>query len=75
MTFYTIEKELKKFVIEQYESAKKYKNDISPLTYRAIAFGALQFGINNLFPKYNKNLADWWEREMWDKFTKLIRER
>ena len=70
-----IEEKIKQFVLEELEVAKKfYKNDTRGiLNCRGIAFGALQFATNNLFPCYNNGLAMWWEKEPWEEFNKLIR--
>ena len=67
-----MEKRLRDFVLDEYEAAKNHPDLCSPLNARAVAYGALQFGVNNLFPSYNKDLAEWWELEMYDKFTELI---
>lgn len=73
MDYELIEEKVKDFVLENLESAKKYyKNDTQGiLNCRAIAYGALQFATNNLFPCYNDDLVDWWEEEIWEKFTNL----
>lgn len=75
MDYEMIEKKVKDFVLENLESAKKYyKNDTQGiLICRGIAFGALMFATNNLFPCYNTKLSMWWEKEAWEEFNKLIR--
>ena len=75
MDYEMIEEKVKDFILENLKSAKKYyKNDTQGiLNCRAIAFGALQFATNNLFPSYNIDLAKWWEEEAWNEFDKLMR--
>ena len=65
-----IERMVKTFVYQQYEEAKK--NPDSAFHLRGIAYGAVQFATNYLFPCFNHDLNDWWANEMWSKFTDLI---
>lgn len=70
-----IEKKVKRFVLEKYESAVKYAETASDVyRSRAIAYGALQFSINNLFPCYNDDLAKWWGEQL-DKFNQLVLDK
>lgn len=72
MDYNTIEQKVKDFILNELEIAKRHKGDTKMiLNGRAIAFGALQFATNNLFPCYNTDLAEWWEKEIWEKFTNL----
>ncbi len=68
-----IEKKVKDFILNELEDARKYckNNTQAVLNHRAIAYGALQFATNNLFPCYNDDLVDWWEKGVWEKFTDL----
>ena len=75
MDYYeTIEKKVKDFCEKQYSDASKEKTVKEILNIRAIAFGALMFACNNLFPRFNGGLSDWWNDEMWGKFENLITE-
>ena len=65
-----IEIKVKNFVNEELTSALKCDNIEDARNCRAIAYGAVQFAINNLFPCYNDDLANWWDNEVHPKFTK-----
>lgn len=65
-----VERMVKIFINEQYNDAKRMPN--TARNCRAIAYGALQFATNYLFPCYNNDLAIWWREEMKPKFTELM---
>lgn len=66
------ENKTKEFIIGQYMDAERFcETPEEVINTRAIAYGALQFSINNLFPTFNQRLADWWQNEMWEKFNQL----
>lgn len=65
MNYKEIEEELKAFILNELKTAKKYPEH--RFNCRGIAYGALQFTINHLMPN-NKDLADWWENEIWPQF-------
>ncbi len=70
-----IEKKVKRFVLGEYKSAVKYAETTSDVyKNRAIAYGALQFSINNLFPCYNDDLGKWWDEQL-DKFNQLALDK
>lgn len=62
-----IERDVKKFVEDELKTCKR-----GSINNRAIAYGALMFASNYLFPSFNYKLSDWWNNEMWDKFTDKI---
>lgn len=64
-----MENQTKKFVMEQLNDAKNNPEDVSKI--QPIAFGALLFSANNLFPCYNANLANWWDDEILPQFREL----
>lgn len=66
MNYEMIEKQVKDFVLKELEDAKKHPE--YRMNCRAIAFGAIQFASNNLFPSYNRDLEDWWSNEIWAQF-------
>lgn len=76
MDFYeNIESKAKAFVKLEYVQAVKYaKTTEDVINCRAIAFGAIQFASNHLFPCYNNDLAEWWN-EYLDKFNKLALDK
>ena len=60
MDYDMIERKVKDFILNQLRDAKNYACSVESVrNYRAIAFGALDFACNNLFPAYNEDLADW----------------
>ena len=68
----TIENKVKEFAIKEFEQAVLYAETAEDvLKCRAIAYGAIQFAVNNLFPTYNKKLAEWWDK-CWNEFNKLM---
>jgi hypothetical protein len=70
------EKKTKDFIIEQYKDAERFcETPEEVLNTRAIAYGALQFSINYLFPTFNKELGDWWQNIMWEKFNQLALDK
>lgn len=62
-----ITEKVKTCVLSYVDMAKRNPEDARNL--RAIAFGALNFAINNLYPEYNQELADWWDNEVYDQFN------
>ena len=73
MDYEMIKNKVKAFCFEEFDSAVQYaKSSEQVKNYRAIAYGALQFAINNLFPSFNNNLSYWWENDMWNRFEELI---
>lgn len=54
------------FILNELESVegRSYQERMNS---RAIAYGALMFA-EELFPSFNKALANWWEDEVWGKF-------
>lgn len=72
----SFEKKTKEFIINQYMDAAKFcETPEEVLNTRAIAYGALQFSINYLFPTFNQRLADWWQNEMWEEFNQLALDK
>ena len=72
--FDLIEKKVKDFVQEQIDDAEEYSTTPQDVIgHRAIAYGAMQFAANNLFPCYNTDLALWWDDVAWVKFNNLIK--
>ena len=67
--FEMIEIKVKDFVKSELSEALKCDNIEDARKNRAIAFGAVLFATNNLFPCYNNKLAHWWENEAHPKFT------
>ena len=62
--------ELKEFIDECYERAKKYVKTYRDVeNYRAQAFGALTFAMDNKLVTYEETEGYW--NEMWDKFQNL----
>lgn len=74
MDYKMIENKVKEFCESEYKDAKRYSIMTPELikNKRAIAYGAVHFATNNLFPCFNNELSDWWNDEMWHKFQKLI---
>ena len=64
-----IEKKLKEFVLDQLREAYTAETKEDALKIRGIAFGAVLFAINNLFPDYNEELANWWDEKVHPLFT------
>lgn len=70
------EKKTKEFIVNQYMDAAKFcETPEEVINTRAIAYGALQFSINHLFPTFNQRLADWWQNEMWVEFNQLALDK
>ena len=62
--------ELKEFIDECYERAKKYVKTYRDVeNYRAQAFGALTFAMDNKLVTYEETEGYW--NEMWDIFQNL----
>lgn len=73
MDYEMIENKVKEFCESEYKEAEKYCGSReSIINKRAMAYGAVFFASNNLFPCFNNELSDWWNYEMWKKFQKLI---
>ena len=82
MNYENTENKVKKFCESIYKDAEDYCTNTESILYctktefilsrRTIAFGAVHFASNNLFPQFNSRLSDWWNGEMWHKFQKLI---
>ena len=64
-----IENQTKVFVKEQLRDAKN--NSKNADRFQFIAFGALQFSVNHLFPCYNEKLANWWTDEILPQFREI----
>ena len=64
-----MENQTKIFVKEQLRDAKN--NSENAARFQFIAFGALLFSANHLFPCYNQKLADWWTDEILPQFREL----
>lgn len=76
MDYEMIEKEVHNFVLNQLADADTYSTLPTDVrNYRAIAFGAVQFASNHLFPSYNYDLAEWWDEVIYNKFIKLEEEK
>lgn len=78
MDYNMIEEKVKAFCENQLKEAKKIASleftTKSSIRYcRAIAYGAVQFATNNLFPSYNVDLANWWT-DFREKFTEVENE-
>lgn len=70
-----LENKVKEFVRTKYQQAIKYAETAEDvIKCRAIAYGALEFSANNLFPCYNDKLARWWDK-YWDKFNQLALDK
>ena len=67
-----IEKDVKKFCEIELKNCDKGPSP-NPVNSRAIAYGALCFACNYLFPSFNNDLSEWWNEVMWLKFEKKIR--
>ena len=71
-----IENSVKEFIIQEYKNAQSYaQNEKDVVRWRHGASTVLQFSLFYLFPCYNKNLVDWWENEMWEKFNELALDK
>lgn len=64
-----IENQTKDFVREQLRDARN--NSEHATQFQCIAFGALLFSVNHLFPCYNENLANWWADEILPQFREI----
>lgn len=60
---------LEEYFKEKLESAKTYKNSLDILNLRAIAFGALDFCLENGMIEYEE-IKDLWDY-YWEEFHKL----
>lgn len=67
------EKNVKQFVMEQLNDAKKIGRSsfVAVTTRETIAYGALQFAVNYCFPSYNYDLEKWWKEEITTEFRKI----
>lgn len=76
MPYDEIEQKVKEFCETELNNARKFAKNASEVEdFRGIAFGALHFACNNLFPTYNKELADWWENDIWCQFRDVAIEK
>lgn len=67
--------ELKAFVEEKLEEARKYAVDeVTVLNYRAIAYGAIRFAEENGLVSWD-DTGEWWNNYIWIEFQKLMEER
>ena len=66
-----LEDKIKSYVLRTLEDAKKNKD--YALSGRNQAYGVVFFSCNDLFDTYNKDLADWWDKEILPQFDKIIR--
>ena len=66
-----LENKIKSFVFRTLEDAKK--NEEYALSGRNQAYGVIFFSCNYLFDTYNKDLADWWDKEILPQFNEIIR--
>ena len=71
MTNTELTNKIKEFVLEELDDIKNYKCEAR--IARSIAFGVVFFATNYLYDTYNKELADWWDKEMLPQFNKKIR--
>lgn len=67
MDYEMLEIKVKDFILTELKDVEGCSHQ-ERMNSRAIAYGALQFACNKLFPSYNYDLADWWEDEVWGKF-------
>lgn len=67
-----IERKIKKFVNEMIEDAVAAKNRDAVRGRINMAYGAILFAANNLFPCYNNDLAHWWENEARPIFYRIL---
>ena len=58
MDYEMIEELVEFFCEEQLVNAKLDSDKKN--NYKTMAYGVVQFACNNLFPCFNKELADWW---------------
>ena len=75
MDYEITEKEVKEFVLRQLDNATYAVLPMEVRNNRAIAFGAVQFAANHLFPSYNYDLANWWDEVIYNKFVRLEEEK
>jgi hypothetical protein len=66
----TIEEKVKAYCEWEYTNCLRYDSSIKEALDRC--YGAVMFCINFYSPTYNKELADWWEDEMFPKFRKTL---
>ena len=64
-----IENQTKAFVMEWLSDAKLHPEDAKKIC--PIAYGAMMFSVNYLFPCHNQNLADWWTNEILPQFREI----
>lgn len=76
MDYEMIEKEVHNFVLKQLANADIYSTLSTDVrNWRGIAFGAVHFASNHLFPSYNYDLAKWWDEVIYPRFIELEREK
>ena len=66
-----LEYRVKEFCRNMYIEAKLSPKETRVNQYYNMAYGVVQFAVNNLFPSYNANLAVWW-LEYEKEFIKLL---
>jgi hypothetical protein len=59
MDYEKMENNVKEFVLKQLDLAKTYPQ--YNFSYRGVAYGAIQFACNYCFPRWNDDLALWWD--------------
>ena len=64
-----IEKQTKAFVMEWLNDVKLHPEDVNKIC--PIAYGAIMFSVNHLFPCYNQKLEDWWNNEILPQFREI----
>lgn len=67
-----IERKIKKFVNEMIEEAVAAKTKNTVKSCFEMAYGAIFFAANNLFPCYNVDLACWWKNEAHPIFYRIL---
>ena len=66
MDYEMLENKVKEFILNELKCVEGRPRQ-ERINSRAIAYGALMF-VEELFPSYNEELADWWRNEVWEKF-------
>lgn len=66
-----IDFKVRDFVLKELRLAMDYP--MNALGCRQRAYGVVFFASNELFSKYNKELADWWEKNILPMFNTIIR--
>ena len=66
-----IDFKIRDFVLKELRFAMDNPKDA--LGARQRAFGVVFFASNNLFSEYNKELSDWWDKNILPMFDTIIR--